>query len=332
LFNALATELWRRTMIYMARALGQVTGVGVAEISQHARLSYVKVAEFQKRGLVHLHGVIRVDSSDRGEVRRSRLTIGPDALARAFVTAARKVTVPYPDAFRRYGWRVRWGEQIDLAVISGGEADAMASRKVAAYCAKYAVKSTHESGALDRAVATANLARLDLSDHFRKLVATALSLGTAEEACGANKKLNLSAWAHTLGYRGHFLTKSQGYSTTFKHLREERADYVKATRGIPFVEPDFDPANPSVVDYGDWSFTGMGYTTSGDAWLAASLYVNKEAMRKASREVLGGEAEGAAEEFAPAEDEGSAERMVLGGEDEGAAEPMVSAADLEGVG
>jgi hypothetical protein len=33
--------------------------------------------------------------------------------------------------------------------------------------------------------------------------------------------LNLRRWAHLLGFRGHFLTKSRAYSTTFKTLRDD---------------------------------------------------------------------------------------------------------------
>jgi hypothetical protein len=34
--------------------------------------------------------------------------------------------------------------------------------------------------------------------------------------------LNLRRWAHMLGFRGHFLTKSRAYSVTFTAIRQER--------------------------------------------------------------------------------------------------------------
>jgi hypothetical protein len=37
----------------------------------------------------------------------------------------------------------------------------------------------------------------------------------------------LAQCAHTLGYRGHCLTKSRRYSTTFKELRQARADHAR---------------------------------------------------------------------------------------------------------
>ncbi|WP_328769338.1 replication initiator [Streptomyces sp. NBC_00286] len=38
--------------------------------------------------------------------------------------------------------------------------------------------------------------------------------------------LRLRTWAHTLGHRGHVLTKSRAYSTTYAAVRAERARHV----------------------------------------------------------------------------------------------------------
>jgi hypothetical protein len=38
----------------------------------------------------------------------------------------------------------------------------------------------------------------------------------------------LWAWAHMLGFRGHFSSKSRRYSTTLGELRQARADYRAA--------------------------------------------------------------------------------------------------------
>jgi len=35
----------------------------------------------------------------------------------------------------------------------------------------------------------------------------------------------LGQWVHMLGFRGHFVTKSRGYSTTLGELRAARATY-----------------------------------------------------------------------------------------------------------
>ena len=63
LWHAAVPELWRRTVIYVYRALARIaserTGVPVTvrAVRSLVRVSYVKVAEYQRRGAVHLHAV-----------------------------------------------------------------------------------------------------------------------------------------------------------------------------------------------------------------------------------------------------------------------------------
>jgi hypothetical protein len=47
------------------------------------------------------------------------------------------------------------------------------------------------------------------------MIETAWQLGGLPQYEG----LNLRRWAHMLGFRGHFLTKSRAYSTTFTVIR-----------------------------------------------------------------------------------------------------------------
>jgi hypothetical protein len=63
LWNALAPELWRRSTIALQRALGRLVGLQEGELRQLVRVSYAKVAEFQRRGAVHFHAVIRLDAA-----------------------------------------------------------------------------------------------------------------------------------------------------------------------------------------------------------------------------------------------------------------------------
>lgn len=63
IWNAASTWLWRRTTIYLRRALAKIVGMTTAELSQQVRISYVKVIEYQRRGLIHLHVVIRLDDA-----------------------------------------------------------------------------------------------------------------------------------------------------------------------------------------------------------------------------------------------------------------------------
>ena len=50
------------------------------------------------------------------------------------------------------------------------------------------------------------------------MITTAWELGGFDQY----DRLNLRRWAHMLGFRGHFLTKSHRYSATFTALRAVR--------------------------------------------------------------------------------------------------------------
>jgi hypothetical protein len=64
LWQAHAGMLWARFTIALRRALAAQLGVVAATFRDNARLSFAKVAEFQRRGLVHFHAVVRLDGSD----------------------------------------------------------------------------------------------------------------------------------------------------------------------------------------------------------------------------------------------------------------------------
>jgi len=63
LWNAHVGELWRRTSISWQRALAHQAQLTPAALRRQLRISYTKVAEFQGRGLVHLHAVARLDAA-----------------------------------------------------------------------------------------------------------------------------------------------------------------------------------------------------------------------------------------------------------------------------
>jgi hypothetical protein len=97
----------------------------------------------------------------------------------------------------------------------------------------------------------------------------------------------LWAWAHMLGFRGHFSSKSRRYSTTLGALRQARADYRAAQEhaalGLEDVEPD------TVLVLADWQYAGHGHTP-GESALAATiardLQLNRETAREALRDQL----------------------------------------------
>ena len=105
-----------------------------------------------------------------------------------------------------------------VRALSGGDAETVCPEAVAAYIAKYSSKGSHE------AITTRRAAPDDLRDggvpeHLVQMVAAALRLS------GRPAFAALARWATTLGFRGHFVTKSRRYSTTLTDLRAARAVY-----------------------------------------------------------------------------------------------------------
>ena len=62
LFNACAPELWRRFTIYLPRQLARLTGVTQKHLRTQVTVRFVKVAEYQARGIIHYHAIIRLDA------------------------------------------------------------------------------------------------------------------------------------------------------------------------------------------------------------------------------------------------------------------------------
>jgi hypothetical protein len=268
LFNAVVSELWRRTTIYAVRALGSLLEMSAREAARGLRLSYVKVVEFQKRGSVHVHALVRADirQDEHGEPPAG---IDADMLASALRIAARKVSAPLPGADSNR--RIVWGQQLDAAVVADAE---NGRRRAASYLAKYAAKGSDDHGVLDHRLRAGTPRDGRLPEHLRLLVETAWMLG--ESPAYADVRLQL--WAHTCGFRGHFLTKSWRYSTTFGALRAERQRWRLANKSDgadgsekSTGETDPDGGAPDEIEVSDWQYQGSGYVTLGDVCLARNL-------------------------------------------------------------
>ncbi len=163
LHNACTSELWRRTMIYAARHLGSALGVSQAEAKKLTRLSFCRVAEFQRRTNVHLHAIVRADGPEG-----SLPSFGADQLTAACLVAARAVSVPHARG------AARWGNEIDVQQLGN---DGERAAKVASYVAKYATKSSSEDPRLDPRIASLeDLNARGLPANMHGMVATALEL------------------------------------------------------------------------------------------------------------------------------------------------------------
>lgn len=92
-----------------------------------------------------------------------------------------------------------------------------------------------------------------------------------------------------LGYRGHFLTRSRRYSTTFRDLRAARRAWSNLQRYGQAAPLDRDgrPLPPDGVEaVVSLDYEGLGYTNAGDAWLAWSLEHNAREQRRAARDAV----------------------------------------------
>jgi hypothetical protein len=293
LWNALAPELWRRTTIAVQRVLGRLVGLHEGELRRLVRISFAKVAEFQRRGAIHFHAVIRLDAAT--ECRCPGCLAPPPEgftatlLEDALRQAAPTVRVPCPPVVGGPARYARWGEQLDVRNISraDGEAGELSAEQVAGYIAKYATKGTESFGSgLDRRISADDLDHLDdLPAHVAELVQAAWELGGRPEL----ERLRLRAWAHMLGFGGHWSTKSRRYSTTFTVLRRARVQFAKRRRvrdGIPldaWGRPEDDQA---VLVVATWAYVGAGYETEGERWLALSAAARAREHRRIAREEL----------------------------------------------
>jgi hypothetical protein len=149
-----------------------------------------------------------------------------------------------------------------------------------------ASKATEAAGAaLDHRLVEEELDALAVRPHVARLVRTCWELGGHPDL----KPLRLRRWAHQLGYRGHWQTKSRRYSTTFGALRRARAEHAHAARLAGAIELDAwrRPLDPSaVLEVTDWRYAGSGHRTIADAWLAASVAARAREQRRIAREEL----------------------------------------------
>ncbi|MDH6188312.1 hypothetical protein M2168_001344 [Streptomyces sp. CZ24] len=170
---------------------------------------------------------------------------------------------------------------MDVRPIGAGSANEdLSEEAVAAYVAKYATKAAETTGTVDRRIGElGELDKLtDLPDHARRLIEACYALDDAYP------DRMLWRWAHMLGFRGHFSTKSRAYSTTLGALRQVRADYrarqERRERGLP--DPD-DAPEGSTLTLAHWTYAGHGHTP-GESWLAATIARDIQTGRTTARE------------------------------------------------
>jgi hypothetical protein len=271
IWNASAGGLWARYMNKVRREVARLGGLTVRsnEISKHLRVSYVKVAEFQRRGAVHFHAVLRLDGPEGpGDDPPSWASAG--LLAEAVRAAGPKASmgVPVPGGGTQV---IRLGVQLDAREIAPAGADdsELTEDAIASYIAKYVTKGSGGALVLVRRIEHAGwIEHAPVTGHAKALMRAAWELGGREAFAG----LRLRAWAHQLGFRGNVVTKSRAFSTTYGALRRARSEYAREAAGLAVPDPE------TTVREAHWRFVGAGL--SPELGEIAAGIADATAMRK----------------------------------------------------
>jgi replication initiator protein RepSA len=246
--------------VYLRRNLAEMLGVPRSKLSKALGVEYAKVAEYQGRGVIHFHAVIRLDGPE-GPNTHPPIGVDTDTLCEAISAAACAVRVVIPAREGEPQRVLRWGTQLDLRPVA---MDAeWTDQKVARYIAKYATKGAEATGTVNRPLQSIkHLHRVKgLSVQARNMIEESWRLGGLDEFAW----LKLRQWAHMLGYGGHFSSKSRHYSTTLGAMRADRAEYrAREAREAAGAAP---LPNGPLTRVGSWQVAGTGYlTTAEETW------------------------------------------------------------------
>ncbi|TWF81875.1 hypothetical protein FHX44_117820 [Pseudonocardia hierapolitana] len=299
-WNAWAGELWRRTAMTLTRALRPWERAHGVKL----RVSYGKVAEYQRRGVVHFHALIRLDArdpEDQDAVLAPPAEITAQDLAELVAAAVHATgfdTIPYADT--GHTWPMHWGPQIDVRPVGNLGTGQITSEAVAAYLAKYATKATETTGLPPTGRMTAEAAEhySDAHTHLGRLVAYAFQLGTLPQDWTTEEQQaewhatwgRLRRWTHMLGFGGHFATKSRRYSTTHKALRAQRRAWHRhqhtdwRRRHTDRLEVEHEHDDDTTLIVCQLTLAGIGWNSTGDAQLAADAADRARAHRQLAKQ------------------------------------------------
>jgi hypothetical protein len=144
-----APELWRRFGIALGRRIANHLGLSETAARELVRVQFAKVAEFQRRGVIHFHALIRLDGppTDREAYPPPVVDVDSTALASLIRSAAAAIYYDAPPIDRNdIGRRLRFGTQLDARPVTGNadrdtHSNQLRPETVAAYVAKYATKA-----------------------------------------------------------------------------------------------------------------------------------------------------------------------------------------------
>ncbi|MGC0311953.1 replication initiator [Kitasatospora acidiphila] len=271
LWNAHGPALWKAFRDNLYHHLAARVGIGRGAVRKLLRVSAAKVTEYQKRGVVHFHAVIRLDGPTGPDSPPPAWATSPTLLD-ALHSAAAAVSLTAPPSAAYGTVLLRFGTQLEAHELTVHLGARVTDEAVAAYIAKYTSKSVESAGAVDHRInSLADLETLRVTPHVRALIGTAWRLGSLPEL----HHLRLRAWAHMLGYRGHCLTKTRAFSTTYTDLRTARAEHTRAQQ--LFADWDSETVTEST-----WRYVGQGHTP-GEQLIAAGIAEDLADSRDAAR-------------------------------------------------
>lgn len=204
-FNAASSRLLAITLQRLGRA-------------RNEKLSYARVAEFQKRGLIHFHVLVKG-------------VIAPEMIREVVLGNVDEEANVLSEPVSHDGWQ--WGEQVDVKVIDKDD-----KKQVGYYLLKlisYSLKGTDTSTngpAAHRAQMQKSALRGCSCKQGRHCAlgrrydpdAHTFYVGKMDDKFCRRHQLAYNGW----GFRGHILAFSRGWGMTFKDVRQRRRDYARS--------------------------------------------------------------------------------------------------------
>ena len=299
-----AGELWRRTKQAIERRLGQLArrrgvppirvpcGDGKTRLVDPVRVAHGKAAEYQARGAVHFHALLRLDGYDPADP--DQLLPPPPVLTVADLDdatrwAARAIsyrTPPHPA--RPGGWTIGWGTEIDIRVITLTGTGTVTDLAVASYLAKYSTKGTEITGHASARITTDTIDLYANPDgtHPERLI----------HACWSTRRPPRLRQPAPLGAHARLRRplphQSPPLLPPFRDLRQARITYRRSQDTGPEHGPirTADHADEeTTLIVGTFTYAGTGWKTSGDALLANTAADQARKRREAGRDQLADE-------------------------------------------
>ena len=170
---------------HLPRYLARLCGLTLKALHAEVRIRYVKVAEYQARGVVHFHAVIRLDAATTdGTYQPPPGWYTAALLADAIGQAVAAVRI-YADSGTPRPVMLRFGAQTDArpihreTVVSPGRP--LDGQAVANYIAKYATKTLTAPGLPNvRIRHQIDIDHLRCSLHYRAMITAAWRLGSRQ--------------------------------------------------------------------------------------------------------------------------------------------------------